>query len=288
MESDSPKELLDINRCSVNKAWWLGKGFYGYKKVINNSYDWNTAIIKLFIPTVSCKQLPNPKNTLTRNGVINKNYAKFRCNGAFVVEGRGISAHRTSFTYAAGQWVFPKDYDVDSDIICSDGIHFFLTPEAAELYVEIFPMLNIREMSWKILNFYNENGGISRTFEFADKGTYKLSKFRGNGSLKYVENYRNNQLNGEWFEYFPKDVGGGIHNCGQHSNGYRVGIWHYYDSNGNVTERRNHDIDYTNVINPKDIELVMSQVEACSYAVARDALIRHRGDIVNAIMELTI
>lgn len=51
------------------------------------------------------------------------------------------------------------------------------------------------------------------------------------------------------------------------------------------------DIDYIAAISgcgipQKDIELVVSQVN-CDYRAAKDALIKHKGNIVDAIMELT-
>jgi hypothetical protein len=82
-----------------------------------------------------------------RFGVVDRNWAKFRCNRVVVVamfdlvdklkvysiyhwnENIGIVTN-----YRVGEFVDPDSFDMDLDKVCASGIHYFLTPEAAKSY----------------------------------------------------------------------------------------------------------------------------------------------------------
>jgi hypothetical protein len=86
----------------------------------------------------------------SRKSVINKNMAKFRCNGLVVVTIFDLVSRvtvnsimhkteilflRTTFThYEIGKFVKPDLFDIDLDKICTHGIHYFLTLDAALTY----------------------------------------------------------------------------------------------------------------------------------------------------------
>lgn len=94
--------------------------------------------------------LIDPKlSNLSRDEVIDPNYAKFRCKQAKVISiysvtadptyaiceknqfTQGVSLKERSFKYVVGQQVDVPNYDNNIDNICSAGIHFFLTEKAA-------------------------------------------------------------------------------------------------------------------------------------------------------------
>jgi hypothetical protein len=85
----------------------------------------------------------------SRKTVINKDFAKFRCNGLIVilifdiVDNTYISRinhitqiNNTKTLYKVGKLVEPDFFDSDLNDICSHGIHYFLTLIAAVYYDE--------------------------------------------------------------------------------------------------------------------------------------------------------
>jgi hypothetical protein len=85
-------------------------------------------------------------NNLNRGGVIFKDTAKYRCKEAKVVDiykkfnsNKHLTSvksdHNPSFIYTINQIVKVDDYDDENDDdVCSTGIHFFLTEDAAYHY----------------------------------------------------------------------------------------------------------------------------------------------------------
>jgi hypothetical protein len=86
----------------------------------------------------------------SRESVVNKQRAKFRCNGLFVVtifdlvlqqtvnsiiHKTDILFVRSTFTdYEVGKLVKPDLFNPNLDTICTNGIHYFLTLETAMSY----------------------------------------------------------------------------------------------------------------------------------------------------------
>ncbi len=89
-----------------------------------------------------------PSDALTNIGrasVVNKAYAKFRTNKAYVtkIEDQQGNQYKTATTlcylpkkimYRVGSIVEEHFYDTNPENICTSGIHFFLTKQAAENY----------------------------------------------------------------------------------------------------------------------------------------------------------
>ncbi len=107
-----------------------------FKRCITATSDYLVALKK---PTENfqCNEL--------RRAVINKNFAKFRCNGLITVAIYSIFDHKfidhfvnvvlqTYTEYRVGSVVFPDRYDEDIDSVCTNGIHYFLTLNSALLY----------------------------------------------------------------------------------------------------------------------------------------------------------
>jgi hypothetical protein len=106
-----------------------------------------------------------------RPGIINKKFAKFRCNGLVTVAIYDLKLKKfitklehTVFkknslihaTYEVGILTEPDKYDEDISAICTSGIHYFLSLEAALGYKNGNVHL---EKDGKI-DEYNDNGKI--------------------------------------------------------------------------------------------------------------------------------
>ncbi len=112
------------------------------------------------------KPLEDFKCNESRKDVVDKNFAKFRCNGLITVaiydlineEFIDLLEHdlMTCFGYKkifyqVNKLSIPDLYDENLDIVCTSGIHYFLTLEAA---------LNYGDQYFKNENFiaYQDNG----------------------------------------------------------------------------------------------------------------------------------
>src|SRR5271163_3220743 len=108
----------------------------GYKRAKNY-------IIKLEIP------IKKNTNNLDRPDVRNKLCAKMRAKEARVLSIQHIvTGHSKSripsdwdktFIYKLGETVTVPDYDPDPEAVCTSGIHFFLSKEAAICYGGVRP-----------------------------------------------------------------------------------------------------------------------------------------------------
>ncbi len=91
------------------------------------------------------KPQQNFKCNEMRKNVKDKKYAKFRCNGLYVVDiidGLTLE-HKTKILhhsvylwiwYEVNQFVAPDFYPENIDIVCGNGIHYFLSLDAAFHY----------------------------------------------------------------------------------------------------------------------------------------------------------
>ena len=95
----------------------IGK-FIGYKKVFDRKQNKNV-VITLEIPA-SAKRVSTPVGR------------KCRAEYVRVVKGNGVSGR--GGRYVRGRIYRPDKFDPDWRVECSHGVHFFLTPEEAEVY----------------------------------------------------------------------------------------------------------------------------------------------------------
>lgn len=211
---DIATSLPDINIRNVARHIFQGHGFFAYKMVLTTSlvaYEpSNRCIVKLFIPTVPCKQVPEPKNNLGRIEILqsknikhDRNFAKFRCNGALVVEGNGYSWHDSSFRYKQGEWVFPSYYlgnlDNECQLTCSGGIHFFLTEKAPEWF-----LVEYDDIENGLYEEYNDDGvlinrGMLKNFQKHGEW-YEVDDERFPDEYSII-NYDNGTLHGNYTKY---------------------------------------------------------------------------------------
>jgi len=159
---------------------------------------------------ITLKLFQNSKTNINRPNVVNKNYAKFRTDQAFVVnikfkisiEGEKnpetiSSDYDHLFIYRIGEIVKVNDYD-ENDY--TSGIHFYLTEEAA-FYGNFFP----------------ENG--------------LMKKWYDNGQIAEEGTYYNNKKEGKWIEWYEN---GQIFKEGKYKNGERIGKWIIWYFNGQI------------------------------------------------------
>ncbi len=117
-----------------------------FKRCTSNRNDYDCLVILE-------KPKENFKCNEERSGIVDKNFAKFRCNGLITV---GIYdlfhkkfidklehtvyidlffyTDQVKITYQVGTITIPDDYNEDAQEICTNGIHYFLNLEAALNY----------------------------------------------------------------------------------------------------------------------------------------------------------
>ena len=90
---------------------------------------------------VTLQLLPDSITNESRSEVIDPAHAKFRCNKARVIDivncdsdkpmSSDISFRDETFVYQTNEIVSVSDFDIDGEVICGEGIHYFKTKEAA-------------------------------------------------------------------------------------------------------------------------------------------------------------
>ncbi|CAB4138900.1 Pentapeptide repeat [uncultured Caudovirales phage] len=93
-----------------------GYPLYGFKKLVGD------VVCTLLIPV-------DADRTASLVG------RKCRASKVIVISGEGKSLQDPRVIYKVGETVVPDSYDPDIRVECTNGIHFFLTPEEAKGYV---------------------------------------------------------------------------------------------------------------------------------------------------------
>ena len=159
----------------------------GYKSADNY-------IIELHIDTLVA-------NNLNRI-VIDKNHAKYRCKQACVVKiynkftneeiNYVKSDYNPSVIYKKGKYITIAEYDNDINKICTHGIHFYLTKEAA--YFHNIDEKMILDGEYKI---WFDNGLLCKRYNYVNgkkEGLYE--SFYDNGQILDRCNYINGKKEG--------------------------------------------------------------------------------------------
>lgn len=200
------------------------------------------------------------ENNEDRSTIANALYAKNRCERAKVLAiydmhtkktyrvGYGI--HDSKFRYQVGQIVAVKNYDTNHDEVCAEGIHYFLSEDAAyswnfcahlEKYTGVLKMWHdngeVENMSRYKNGLLN---GVSRTWfgngVLHTKVHYVNGCFNGkwctwhtNGKRKIQCNYNHNKLDGLYEEWYGN---GELARRHHYKNGLRDGSWEEWFENG--------------------------------------------------------
>ena len=114
----------------------------GYKACLDPNFLWRVVVVELDIcGDTNCE----------REHVVNDMYAKFRTNKARVLRfldpetGKELtdvkvvrSVHQSTFKYKVGSVVCVRNWNSNIDEICTTGIHFFKSFDAARLYLSLY------------------------------------------------------------------------------------------------------------------------------------------------------
>lgn len=86
---------------------------------------------------------------------------------------------------------------------------------------------------------YYINGQKAREIEYKN-GRYfgKFISYHSNGSVSYIQHYTEKGCHGPDTGYYPT---GKIQYKAQYKNGKAVGVWKWFDEDGNVTSTKEHD-----------------------------------------------
>jgi hypothetical protein len=105
-------DLDDKEKCRLGII--LKEDKIGYKKLCRD------IICKILIPKYSI--------------VFSINNSKCRTNKCIVLENSGISQHDINFKYEVGEQIEIDDFNLQYNVECGTGIHFFWTEEEAKNY----------------------------------------------------------------------------------------------------------------------------------------------------------
>jgi len=163
---------------------------FGYKKIQNGF------IVKLRIEDQNNEQRTDIKPE-------NAHFAKYRCERAFVLDiyhsldksnriDKGYGLYDPTFLYTVGEYVSIEDYDQDLELICSNGIHYFLSEENA--YFWKFDISNYTGI-WK---YWHPNGQLERQIFYKNgQKDGEEKQWYPNGKLDMLVFYKNGQKYGE-------------------------------------------------------------------------------------------
>jgi len=93
---------------------------------------------------ITLQLLPQSVTNENRKDIVNPKYAKYRTNLAMVISIQNlksgdemdsdVSDYDNNFFYRVGCLVTPEYFDHDTNKVCTGGIHYFKTREAAICY----------------------------------------------------------------------------------------------------------------------------------------------------------
>lgn len=195
---------------------------------------------------------------LDRQDVVDKNFAKFRCQRAKVTKIYDLSTHVScpqgssifdpNFIYTNGHYVNVYNYEKDADSICAPGIHFFLSKEAACNWYNTFSENKFHDNGHPSTKRLYKNGKLSGLYkEWYDNGQIRMecNYFEGFRNGLYKSYYDTGDIetecfykDGAIFSYMKKWYKNGQleHQC-KYSNGLRHGIYRSYHKNGELYVR---------------------------------------------------
>jgi len=184
----------------------------------------------------------NQPNNLNRTGLLDPNYAKYRCKCAKVLAiehkttGKNIdvvrSGYNTNFLYKVGETITEENYTEDSDQVCGNGIHFFLTKNQAKFYRSL--------IDGECLRWYT-NGALF------GKSCYENGQLNGPSTTYYLNNnkmseciYKDGKIHGKKTSYY---YNGNVRSETNYENGIKTGTYNTYTKNGDIYEKFTYDND---------------------------------------------
>jgi len=146
--------MIGYKIAQVHKLCDSGALLPGNLKSGLNDQDTLRVLVTLEIPVDDI----NFKSNLNRKDIVDAIKAKYRCNKVKVLkiednegteyqEATTLSYQDRKLKYVVGEEVEEKNYNTDNEVVCGEGIHFFLDKEVALL----FGLYNVKEgvyQSW--------------------------------------------------------------------------------------------------------------------------------------------
>ena len=178
---------------------------------------------------------------MNRKKIVNKQLAKYRTNKAKVLKiedsnGKEYESATTlcykvkSLTYTVGETIEEPTFDMDLDIVCSAGIHFFLDREVAEQY-ENHP----RNGPYKV---WYASGGIYQECTFKDGKLNGLWKqWHENGQMYEECLYKDDTIDGPYKAWYAN---GQIYQECTYKDGSVDGLYKTWHENGRIWKERTY------------------------------------------------
>ena len=170
---------------------------------------------------IELELLPDSKTNIARDGVVDANYAKFRCDKAKVIQVFCKDDPSEKFNETVGN-ITISNYNKDINNIHGQGIHFFLTKEPAFYQNKI--IINGGFKKWY------ENGQLFKECMYKNGLQHGVCKeWYGNGQLLEESKYSEGQLYGIYKKWHRNgNLFKNYHFC----NGKRSGLckeWYQQD-----------------------------------------------------------
>ena len=153
-------------------------------------------------------EIPVDSNTnLNRADIKDKEFAKYRCDKAKVlsiednegnkyVSARSIMYDKKIVEYNVNEEVKEPNYDKDINIVCGEGIHFFLNKEIA-LFYRLDKVENGEIKKWYF------NGQLMEECTYKDgKSDGEYKSWYENGKLSQEATYEDGKIHGKYKMYY--------------------------------------------------------------------------------------
>jgi len=197
----------------------------GYKLASSNSCN---VIVTLRIPNDS-------KTNINRSDIVDKKYAKYRTNKATIIDIEDMDGNKYNnavssvytkkkIQYITHETITEENYNEDVNIVCGEGIHFFIDKEASIYYGTTPPLFNGEFKKWW------DNGQLLKKATYVNgnlHGEYK--EWWSNGQLTFYAPYINGKLHGEHKRWYPN---GQLHLQITYVNGLIHGEYKEWYENG--------------------------------------------------------
>jgi hypothetical protein len=233
------------------------KKLIGYKAAWSSDEDKTEKLVIIELEIIGDDHNLNRK-------VVNKQFAKHRSKSAKVLgitdlNGNELkeaySDYNREFKYLLEKTYTIDDYNLNPDLVCGKGIHFFLSREPAETYL-------IDKIDNGLYKSYHEDGQVSKQcfyqdgklegqyLEYFENGQiseqcfYQDGKLEGehiryyqNGQLQVKCSYKNGELEGECLIYYQN---GQLKEKSLYQNGNIEGEYLGYYQNGQISDQCFH------------------------------------------------
>jgi hypothetical protein len=162
-----------------------------YKQLYNECKKYEGFMFKRCSDYIVILKQPNEdfKCNEMRKDIVNKKYAKFRCNKALVID--IIHSETLTHIYEVDKVVLPDFYDLDIDEVCTHGIHYFLSLEPAYHYDTYYHYMTI---GYCTFSQWYSTGQKQVELQYLDgKFHGKYITWYQDGTIKSETNFKNGE-----------------------------------------------------------------------------------------------